>query len=129
MPKAFVVKAGKVGRAVGALVRDVRKVMEPNTATRLRERKSNKIRDYVSIAGPMGVSHFLMFSQSEVGTNLRVARLPRGPTLTFRVQKYSLAKDCLALQKNPRASGSEFRIAPLVSIIEYISHLTNCYIL
>ncbi|KAJ1917731.1 rRNA-binding ribosome biosynthesis protein [Mycoemilia scoparia] len=113
-PKSFVVKSGKVGRTVANLVRDFRQVLEPNTATKLKERKSNKIRDYVNVAGPLGVSHFMMFSQTDVGTNLRIARLPRGPTLTFRVQKYSLTKDCLALQKNPRRSGAEQKIAPLL---------------
>jgi hypothetical protein len=32
------VRAGKVGRSAAALVADVRKTMEPNTASRLRVR-------------------------------------------------------------------------------------------
>ncbi|KAJ1675803.1 rRNA-binding ribosome biosynthesis protein [Spiromyces aspiralis] len=125
VPKSFVVKSGKVGRSVAALVRDFRQVMEPNTASQLRERASNKIRDYVNIAGPLGVTHFMMFSQTDVGTNLRIARLPRGPTLTFRVVKYSLAKDCLALQKSPKAPGSEYRIAPLLLLNNFGSPADN----
>lgn len=35
-PKTFIVKHGHVGSSVAQLVRDMRKVMEPNTATRLR---------------------------------------------------------------------------------------------
>jgi hypothetical protein len=35
-PKSFVIKHGAVGYSIAQLVRDVRKVMEPNTATRLR---------------------------------------------------------------------------------------------
>jgi hypothetical protein len=35
-PKSFVIRSGKVGRSVGGLVQDVRKVLEPNTAIRLR---------------------------------------------------------------------------------------------
>lgn len=37
-PKSFVVKAGVVGGSVAGLVRDVRKVLEPNTGTRIRVR-------------------------------------------------------------------------------------------
>jgi hypothetical protein len=37
-PKSFVIKHGAVGYSIAQLVRDVRKVMEPNTATRLRVR-------------------------------------------------------------------------------------------
>ena len=36
VPKSFVIKHGQVGRSLAQLVRDMRKVMEPNTATRLR---------------------------------------------------------------------------------------------
>jgi hypothetical protein len=35
-PKSFVIKHGAVGHSIAQLVRDMRKVMEPNTATRLR---------------------------------------------------------------------------------------------
>jgi len=35
-PKSFVIKTGIVGRGVAQLVRDIRKVMEPNTASNLR---------------------------------------------------------------------------------------------
>lgn len=35
-PKTFIVKHGVVGSSVSQLVRDTRKLMEPNTASRLR---------------------------------------------------------------------------------------------
>ena len=35
-PKSFVIKHGQVGSSLTQLTRDVRKVMEPNTATRLK---------------------------------------------------------------------------------------------
>jgi ribosome biogenesis protein SSF1/2 len=36
VPKSFVIKHGHVGTSLTQLTRDVRKVMEPNTATRLK---------------------------------------------------------------------------------------------
>lgn len=36
VPKSFVIKHGQVGSSLTQLVRDVRKVMEPNTASRLK---------------------------------------------------------------------------------------------
>ncbi|KAJ1932721.1 rRNA-binding ribosome biosynthesis protein, partial [Linderina macrospora] len=114
IPRSLVVKSGSVGRTVSALVADVRQVMEPNTAARLKERKTNKIKDYVAVASQLGLTHLMIFSQTEVGTNMRVGRIPRGPTLSFRVNKYSLAKDCLRLQKLPRTSGTEYKSSPLV---------------
>ncbi|ORX48136.1 Brix-domain-containing protein [Piromyces finnis] len=114
VPRSFVIRSGVVGRAVSYLVRDVRKVMEPNTAVKLRERKTNKLKDFVQVAGHYGVTHFLIFSQTKVGTNLRIARTPRGPTLTFRINQYSTIKDVLSLQTNPRSKGTEYKNPPLL---------------
>lgn len=38
VPKSFVIKHGPVGHSLAQLVHDLRKVMEPNTASRLRVR-------------------------------------------------------------------------------------------
>lgn len=45
---------------------------------------------------------------------MRIARLPRGPTLSFQVKTYSLAKDIAAMQKTPKSPGLEFQVAPLL---------------
>ena len=39
-PRSFIVKQGHVGGALTQLVHDMRKVMEPNTATRLKASNS-----------------------------------------------------------------------------------------
>ena len=116
-PKSMVIRIGasEVGPSVTQLVKDVRSMMEPQTATRLKERRSNKLRDYTSMAGPLGVTHLLLFSRSENGnTNLRLALTPRGPTLHFRVEKYSLCKDVHKSMKRPKTGGSEYLAAPLL---------------
>ncbi|KAG1452640.1 hypothetical protein G6F56_007763 [Rhizopus delemar] len=114
VPKSFVMRSGIVGNSVTALVKDVRRIFEPHTASHLKERRSNRLKDFVMVAGQLGVSHFVIFSRTEKNINLRIARVPRGPTLTFRVVDYSLAKDCLALQKNPKTSDVEYRTSPLI---------------
>ena len=103
-----------MGKSVTTLVRDVRRIMEPNTATRLQEREKNKLRDYLTMAGPLGVSHMLIFNQSDAGINMRVLRCPRGPTVTFRVNKYSLASDIMHSSRRPIAPGTEFTTPPLL---------------
>jgi ribosome biogenesis protein SSF1/2 len=113
-PRSFVVKSGDVGKTVGHLVRDMRRVMAPNTALKLRERSSNKLKDYISLSGPLHVSHLMLFSRSR-GLNLRIAKLPRGPTLGFRINEYCLSGDIAAALKNPKTqSGALFQSAPLV---------------
>lgn len=116
-PKSMVIRigAGEVGTSISQLATDVRKVMEPGTASRLKERRGNKLKDYVVMCGPLGVSHLLLFSRSESGnTNLRVALAPRGPTMHFRIEKYSLCKDVQRVQRHPRGGGKEFLTPPLV---------------
>ncbi|RKP11830.1 Brix domain-containing protein, partial [Piptocephalis cylindrospora] len=113
-PKSFVIRSGNPGIHVAALVKDVRRVMEPHTATKLKERKSNKLKDFLMVAGQLGVTQFLMFGKTDKGTTMRVARYPRGPTLTFRVMSYSLTKDVLSSQRTPRSPGTEYMSSPLV---------------
>ncbi|KAI1436102.1 ribosome biogenesis protein-like protein Ssf2 [Xylaria sp. CBS 124048] len=116
-PKSMVIRigAGEVGSSVSQLAKDVRLVMEPGTASRLKERRANRLRDYVTMTGPLGVTHLLLFSRSTSGnTNLRVATTPRGPTLHFRVEKYSLCKDVRRAQRHPRGGGKEYDTPPLL---------------
>lgn len=68
----------------------------------------------MAVAGQLNVSHFMLVSQSENATNLRIAKFPKGPSLYFRVVSYMLAKDVLAAQRNPKSPGLEFATAPLL---------------
>ncbi|KAM0322030.1 hypothetical protein ACHAQA_009773 [Verticillium albo-atrum] len=116
-PKSMVIRigAGEVGSSVSQLAADVRKVMEPGTASRLKERRSNRLKDYVVMAGPLGVTHFLLFSRSESGnTNLRIGLTPRGPTMHFRVEKYSLCRDVQRAQRHPKGFGNDAVTPPLL---------------
>ncbi|RJE26299.1 ribosome biogenesis, protein [Aspergillus sclerotialis] len=116
-PKSMVIRIGasQVGSSVSQLVRDVRSMMEPDTAVRLKERKANRLRDYTTMAGPLGVTHFLLFSKSATGnTNMRLAVTPRGPTLHFKVENYSLCRDVEKALKRPRGGGQDHKTPPLL---------------
>ena len=74
------------------------------------------------MAGPLGVTHLLLFSRSPAGnTNLRIALTPRGPTLHFRVEKYSLCKDVSRALKHPKGGGLEFQTPPLLVMNNFSS--------
>ncbi|KAL5001468.1 Brix domain-containing protein [Aspergillus recurvatus] len=116
-PKSMVIRIGgsRVGSSVSQLVKDVRLMMEPDTAVRLKERKSNRLRDYMVMAGPLGVTHLLLFSKSSTGnTNMRLALTPRGPTLNFKVESYSLCRDVEKALKRPRGGGQDHKTPPLL---------------
>ncbi|KAI9884043.1 MAG: hypothetical protein M1823_004181 [Watsoniomyces obsoletus] len=124
IPKSMVLRmgAGEVGPSVSQLVKDVRAMMEPNTASRLKERRSNKLKDYTTMAGPLGVSHLLLFSRSDAGNiNLRIALAPRGPTFFFNVETYSLCKDIQKSMKHPKTPGKEMLNPPLLVMNNFLS--------
>lgn len=81
----------------------------------LQERKSNRLRDYTVMTGPLGVTHLMLFSKSATGnTNMRLAVTPRGPTLHFKVENYSLCKDVERAMKRPRSGGQDHKTPPLL---------------
>lgn len=63
----------------------------------------------------------MILSQTERGTNLRVCKSPRGPTMTFRVEQYSLIRDITATQKRPRSPGMEYASPPLLVLANFNS--------
>ncbi|KAG7394739.1 hypothetical protein PHYBOEH_004713 [Phytophthora boehmeriae] len=113
-PMSFVFKMGKVPSVVGTLVQDMRRVMAPYTADKLREKRKNTLKDFVHVGAPMGVTHFIFFTNTEAGTNLKIARIPRGPTLSFKVVKYSLMKHMHLVLKRPVDASLAMKSKPLV---------------
>lgn len=113
-PHTFVFSRGNVGKNVTHLIRDVRKVMEPYTASSLKARRNNVLKDFVSVAGMLHVTNFITFTKTETTINMRIMRLPRGPTLTFRLHSYCLAKDIVSSLKRPNVEEKQFAHSPLL---------------
>ncbi|KAH7877910.1 Brix domain-containing protein [Lentinula edodes] len=118
-PKSFIIKHGQVGSSVSQLVRDMRKVMEPNTASRLKERNRNKLKDYLTLAPALHVTHLLAFTLTDIAPSFRIVRLSNGPTLSFRVERYSLMKDILNTSRRARSIGMEYLTPPLLVLASF----------
>lgn len=114
VPKTIVARGSKVIPLISELVRDLRKVMAPNTTTNLREKNFNRMKDYISVAGLLGISHLLVVSQTKSNIVLRIGKMENGPTLHFHVEKYCLARHIRASQKKPHDSSSAYLTSPLV---------------
>uniref|UniRef100_A0A914QW12 Brix domain-containing protein n=1 Tax=Panagrolaimus davidi TaxID=227884 RepID=A0A914QW12_9BILA len=113
-PHSFIVHTGSVGRYIRRLERDLRRVMEPNTASKLRVSKRNNFNDFVVNAPALGVSHIANFTKSENSVNFRIVRMPQGPTLSFQIDQYALARDVRASQKRQNIFQKLFKHSPLV---------------
>ena len=113
-PHSMVIPRGPVDKSVKELIQDVRRVMLPFTAAELRATKKNSLKDFVSIAGPLHVSHLLIFSQTELGENMKIIRMPRGPSLHFKLVDFSLTNDVLNAQKKRHTHQKQFLHQPLL---------------
>ncbi|GLE09652.1 hypothetical protein PINS_up021389 [Pythium insidiosum] len=90
-PRSFVFKMGKAPSIVSELVQDMRR-----------------------IGAPLGVTHFIFFTSTEASTNLKIARIPRGPTLSFKVVGYTLMRQVHLIHKRPVDASLAFHSKPLV---------------
>ncbi|KAM0729660.1 Suppressor of SWI4 1-like protein [Formica fusca] len=113
-PHSFVFHRGLPGEHIVELTKDFRRVMEPFTASSLKIRKKNTIKDFVSVAGIFHISHICIFTKTELGMYLKLCRVPRGPTLTFKIQSFSLARDVISMLKKQMVYEEAYKNAPLV---------------
>ncbi|XP_071820533.1 suppressor of SWI4 1 homolog [Apostichopus japonicus] len=114
VPHTFVFTRGVIGKVSFQLMKDFRRVFEPFTARDLEAKGSNSLKDFLTVAGPLGVNYFSVFSKTDLGNNLRVMRLSRGPTMTFRITEFSLAKDIASSIKKQSMYAGQFLHPPLL---------------
>ncbi|KAL5484595.1 hypothetical protein EMCRGX_G021122 [Ephydatia muelleri] len=119
-PKSFVIERGKVGTTLHHLVLDLRRVMEPNTATKLKVRHKNVVKDFIQVAGPLGCTHMMILSRTESYINLRVCKLPRGPTITFHIKAFTLCHEVVSSLKKPAVNAKQF-LTPALLILNNFS--------
>ena len=103
-----------LGNRIVTLTKNFRNVMSPYTARSLRERKRNKIKDFVAVAGLLHVTHLVMFLQTEQAMFMKVGRMPRGPSLIFKIKSFILSSDVVSAQKKPHVNPKLFTHFPLV---------------
>ncbi|KAI5967214.1 SSF1 [Candida theae] len=131
IPKSMVIHLGSSlkNHSLSQLVSDFRNVMQPHTAINLRERKSNKLKDFIVMCGPLHVSDLFIFNQTTSGNiTLRMGKLPRGPTLQFMVNTYSLCKDVRKILKHPKSVGkdsAEFHQPPLLVLNGFTNNINE----
>jgi len=113
-PHSFVINKGLVGRNVNKLIADLRMILEPNTASHLKVKKANSIKDFVSVASIFHVTHLICFTKTEKNIFMRFCRLPHGPTLFFKVKNYTLGKDVRSSLRRPLMNQKLFQKSPLL---------------
>ena len=113
--------------------------------------RKNTLKDFIAMAGPFKVTHMLVLSQTDDFVNLRVMRVPRGPTLSFhvrhsviatpgvapgspvrsslQVKEYTLMRHVHAMQRRPVDVTTAYLSSPLVVLNNFADsakHLKVC---
>mmetsp|Transcript_50656 Transcript_50656/g.68925 ORF Transcript_50656/g.68925 Transcript_50656/m.68925 type:complete len:483 (-) Transcript_50656:107-1555(-) len=139
IPKSMIIRAPRttLPNSLKQLQNELRSMMAPNTAENLREKKYNTLKDYTHVAGLLSVTHIMLISPGGTkvkggasgtksdasvpgtpvegaGALLRIARVPQGPTLTLRIEQYTLSRQIRAIQKSTYTSSTLFKTPPLV---------------
>lgn len=108
------INKGLVGRNVNKLIQELRLILEPNTASQLKVKKANSIKDFVSVASIFHVTHLICLTKTRKNIFMRFCRLPHGPTLFFRIQNYTLGKDVRSNLRRPLMNQKLFQRSPLL---------------
>ena len=112
---AIIIKRGKVGKFVRKLVTEMRLVMYPYTFINLKESSKNNIKDFLSLVDIYGLSHMMMFTNTEKHSYLHFAKMPKGPTVTFIIDKYCLSSDIFSkTEKEQKPLTKSFAHIPLL---------------
>ncbi|XP_009280758.1 PREDICTED: uncharacterized protein LOC103901576 [Aptenodytes forsteri] len=85
----------------------------------LSVRKNNSLKDFVAVAGPLGVTHFLVFSKSSSSINFVSNAIPRGPCVCVCPLQYSLIKDVVSSLKRHRMHEQQFTHHPLLVLSNF----------
>ncbi len=67
-----------------------------------------------SLTGSLGITHILAVSQNASKITLRICRSPSGPTLSFRVKRFTLGGQIRSVQRRPYDSIKAYDSPPIV---------------
>ncbi|XP_067615445.1 protein Peter pan [Eurosta solidaginis] len=113
-PHSFIIHRGLTCPYITDLTLDFRRIMEPFTAAQLKEKKTNRIKDFVAMSSYFHVSHMGIFNKAISQLSFKIVRMPRGPTLTFKVHQFTLSRDVLSTSKRQFVDEDMFKHSPLV---------------
>ncbi len=75
------------------LEKNLREMMYPFTALKLKETAKLKMKEILFATKNFGARNLLTLSSIKSGNYLKMSRIPDGPTFTFKIEKYSLNND------------------------------------
>lgn len=93
VPKSIVMKRTDLPKEMKLFEKNLREMLYPFTALKLKENTKLKIKDVLATSKNFGVDKLLFLSSNDRANYLKMVKAPHGPTFTFRILKYSLNND------------------------------------
>lgn len=116
IPKTFVIKRGGVSKQIKELVHHTREIFYPYTAMNLKENENEKIKTIMKMSANFNVGSILMYSATEKNNLLKIAKTPKGPTFTFKINKYTNNRELQELLPRNKKIDTKNLESPLVII-------------
>ncbi|ORM41886.1 Peter Pan-like protein [Babesia sp. Xinjiang] len=124
-PRIVVIRRGSLRPELKQLVQDLRILVSPNCASRLKEAGHQKMKDFTQVSDALGLTHLVAVSETDRGCYLKVANLPNGPTLTFSIDMMTLISDIAKHTSNPKSIGGACHNSPLVVLNGFGGHVES----
>ena len=107
VPKSIVLRKNVLTKSGKLLEKDLRQLMYPFTAMKLKESVKLKLKDIQHAATNFGAKNILYLTGVEDRMYLKCLRFNKGPTFTFKINSFSLSNDLQNLL--PRNKPVNFR--------------------
>lgn len=96
------------------MIKELRVMLYPFCAVNVKESKQNVMKDYLSLVDVYGLTHMFAVTNTEKNSYLKVSRMPSGPTITFKIDKYCLSSDILNVASHKVPLSKQFYHTPIV---------------
>ncbi|MES1918781.1 hypothetical protein MHBO_000690 [Bonamia ostreae] len=111
-PLSYVFKQGKIGKSPSQLILDFRAVFRPFTQQKIKQKRNTKLKHFLNASKEF--SQITYLTKNGENLNLKIIKLPKGPTFLFRVKEFTLVKDIAKITKKFNNNNNLYFFHPLV---------------
>lgn len=113
-PAVLIARRGQVGPYLKQLIKELRIVHYPNSPLHFKESSRASLKDLLELAKTNHIDHTMFITSTDSGSYMKIMKLPKGPTVTFKISEFTLSTDVrTALRKHVRLQ-PDFKSAPLL---------------
>lgn len=107
-------KRSELSKDMKIFEQNLREMFYPFTAMKLKETKKLKVKNILYATKNFGADNLIFLSSKKSGNYMRLMRLPKGPSYSFKIKTYCLNQDLQRLiPRNKRINSQQLKI-PMV---------------